>query len=277
MTSELKVDKITPASGTNTQIGDSGDTITIPSGCTITNSGTSNGFGASLTGSTDDTIVTVTGANAMQGEANLTFDGGMLQIDSGDSTTQPALKIIQQGGYNGFELTADSTNTGSAQMKINSTSTGDVRLDFNSAGSLKWLFRNDYSDSHRLEIYDSDGDGVYLNQNSSSWTGTSDERLKSDWTNITEALTKIDTLTKLGTHKMKKYDKDTNTISEHTDTNKKNKLHLGVSAQEIEAILPQAVTNDENGIKGVTYTDIIPLLLKAIQELSAKVKELESK
>ena len=45
MTSELKVDKITPASGTNTQIGESGDTITIPSGCTITNSGTSTGFG----------------------------------------------------------------------------------------------------------------------------------------------------------------------------------------------------------------------------------------
>ena len=45
MTSELKVDKITPASGTNTQIGDSGDTITIPAGCTITNSGTASGFG----------------------------------------------------------------------------------------------------------------------------------------------------------------------------------------------------------------------------------------
>jgi len=47
MTSELKVDKITPASGTNTQIGESGDTITIPSGCTITNNGTQTGFGLS--------------------------------------------------------------------------------------------------------------------------------------------------------------------------------------------------------------------------------------
>ena len=55
MTSELKVDKITPASGTSTQIGDSGDTITIPAGCTITNSGTANNFGAStLNALTDD-------------------------------------------------------------------------------------------------------------------------------------------------------------------------------------------------------------------------------
>ena len=44
MTSELKVDKISPASGTSFTLGDSGDTFTVPSGCTITNSGTATGF-----------------------------------------------------------------------------------------------------------------------------------------------------------------------------------------------------------------------------------------
>ena len=43
--SEIKVDKISPQSGTALAVGDSGDTITIPSGATITNSGTANGFG----------------------------------------------------------------------------------------------------------------------------------------------------------------------------------------------------------------------------------------
>ena len=43
--SEIKVDKISPQSGTALAIGDSGDTITIPSGATFTNSGTANGFG----------------------------------------------------------------------------------------------------------------------------------------------------------------------------------------------------------------------------------------
>ena len=43
--SEIKVDKISPQSGTALAIGDSGDTITIPSGATITNSGTATGFG----------------------------------------------------------------------------------------------------------------------------------------------------------------------------------------------------------------------------------------
>ena len=43
--SELRVDKLTPQSGTALQIGDSSDVITIPAGATITNSGTANGFG----------------------------------------------------------------------------------------------------------------------------------------------------------------------------------------------------------------------------------------
>ena len=44
MASEVKVNKISPSSGTAFQIGDLGDTITVPSGATITNSGTANNF-----------------------------------------------------------------------------------------------------------------------------------------------------------------------------------------------------------------------------------------
>ena len=43
--SELKVNKISPETGTAITLGDSGDTFTIPSGAIITNSGTANGFG----------------------------------------------------------------------------------------------------------------------------------------------------------------------------------------------------------------------------------------
>ena len=45
---ELKTNKISPATGTALQIADSGDTITIPSGATIANSGTATGFAAGL-------------------------------------------------------------------------------------------------------------------------------------------------------------------------------------------------------------------------------------
>ena len=45
---EVKVNKISPRSGTTVTLGDSGDTFTIPSGATILNSGTASGFGDNL-------------------------------------------------------------------------------------------------------------------------------------------------------------------------------------------------------------------------------------
>ena len=44
MSSEVKSNKISPATGTDFTFGDSGDTFTIPSGVTLTNNGTANGF-----------------------------------------------------------------------------------------------------------------------------------------------------------------------------------------------------------------------------------------
>ena len=45
--SEVKVNKISPRTNCGTvQLGDSGDTITIPAGATISNSGTAAGFGS---------------------------------------------------------------------------------------------------------------------------------------------------------------------------------------------------------------------------------------
>ena len=47
MVSQIKVNEIIKQSGSSITIGESGTTINIPSGATITNSGTANGFGMS--------------------------------------------------------------------------------------------------------------------------------------------------------------------------------------------------------------------------------------
>ena len=59
--SEVKVNKISPRTNCGTvTLGDSGDTITIPAGATITNSGTASGFGATGSASWDTTVKTST-------------------------------------------------------------------------------------------------------------------------------------------------------------------------------------------------------------------------
>ena len=74
--SELKVNKISPRSGTNLTIGDSGDTTNIV--------GTLNNNGAtllSLANGVDNRVITSSSANALNGEANLTFDGSTLGVN----------------------------------------------------------------------------------------------------------------------------------------------------------------------------------------------------
>jgi hypothetical protein len=41
---------------------------------------------------------------------------------------------------------------------------------------------------------------------------------------------------------------------------------VGIIAQEVEAVLPEAVTTDETGYKSVRYDNLIPLLIEAIKE-----------
>ena len=52
---------------------------------------------------------------------------------------------------------------------------------------------------------------------------------------------------------------------------------VGVIAQEIEEILPEAVTTRSNGYKAVNYEKIVPLLIEAIKEQQKQINELKSK
>jgi hypothetical protein len=51
----------------------------------------------------------------------------------------------------------------------------------------------------------------------------------------------------------------------------------GVIAQEIENVLPEIVSQDENGIKSVNYIQIIAFLVKAVQEQQKEIELIKSK
>jgi hypothetical protein len=55
-----------------------------------------------------------------------------------------------------------------------------------------------------------------------------------------------------------------------------NRKHdVGVIAQEIQAVLPEAVAKRENGTLAVKYERIVPLLIEAIKELKAEIEQLK--
>ena len=57
----------------------------------------------------------------------------------------------------------------------------------------------------------------------------------------------------------------------------KETTHAGVSAQEVQKVLPEAVTKRIDGeYLTVKYEKLVPLLLEAVKELSAEVDQLKS-
>ena len=55
-------------------------------------------------------------------------------------------------------------------------------------------------------------------------------------------------------------------------------MDTGILAQEVEALgLPGITQTRDNGVKAVRYDRLIPVLIEAVKELTAKVKTLENK
>jgi len=128
--SEVKVNKISPRSGTTVTLGDSGDTFTIPSGATINNQGTATNFGA--TGSASWTTTVKTGDfTAVAGE------GYFVDTSSGPVTvTLPASP--QTGDQISFIDVAGTFDTNNLTIGANGKKimgdTSDMTVSIENAG-----------------------------------------------------------------------------------------------------------------------------------------------
>jgi hypothetical protein len=56
----------------------------------------------------------------------------------------------------------------------------------------------------------------------------------------------------------------------------KNRQHLGLIAQEVEQVVPEAVRTQTDGKKAVSYSSLIPILIEAFKEQQERILELEA-
>ena len=104
--------------------------------------------------------------------------------------------------------------------------------------------------------------GVYLANGGTSWLALSDERFKDIIEPISNAVAKVCSLRSvIGKFK---------TESEGT-------RRSFLIAQDVQAVLPEAVDATKPDQLGVSYSDVIPLLVAAIKELTARVQTLETR
>jgi hypothetical protein len=211
--------------------------------------------------------------------------GFFVGSSTGDAVDEERLSIMGNG-YVGIGTSAPDrfvtidniSEGGSLWCGLKSTGSNSVGFLLYHDSTVLWhnyLFGNVY----RIADTAND-DGMYMNQGGNVWVAiSSDERKKTDWVNFTNATDKINTLTKLGNYK-----RIEPTTGEYMN---EDQTLTGISAQEVQAILPHAVDSarrpvenfpdDDTEYLSLNYQDVFVLGLKAIQELSAKNDALEAK
>jgi hypothetical protein len=97
---------------------------------------------------------------------------------------------------------------------------------------------------------------------------TSDERLKENVKTIDSSLSKVLQIRGV------EFDWKELTEEEKKTIHGNEGHDVGVIAQEIEKVLPEVVTERENGYKAVKYEKIVPLLIEAIKEQSDTIEKL---
>jgi hypothetical protein len=121
--------------------------------------------------------------------------------------------------------------------------------------------------------------GCFNSANSSTWSTTSDERIKKNIVDHTKGLNIINQV------KIRNF--EYRTAEEITDASLAGKnvadiavpktgVQTGLIAQEIELVRPEVIVTDDWGIKRVNRDELFWDMMKAIQELSAEVEALKA-
>lgn len=117
------------------------------------------------------------------------------------------------------------------------------------------------------------GDGVVWANSYQTW---SDSTLKEDIRPIPSALSLLQGMRGV-TYTFKQETLKPNALPSTYIPAKSNKRTYGLIAQELETVLPEAVETDEKGIKSITYTSLIPVLIESLKELKAEVDILKGR
>jgi hypothetical protein len=159
----------------------------------------------------------------------------------------------------GGDLQIGGTN-GTYQVNI-TQSAGDMIRMFRDTSNTVEMFTTS-SSTNIFYITVDNSQGVSLTSGNTSWGSYSDARLKNVTGTYDNAIADVCQL---------------EPVKFTWKSDEANKPHVGLLAQSVEPVIPEAVDTDENGMMSVRYTEIIPLLVAAIKELTAKNEALEAR
>jgi hypothetical protein len=190
---------------------------------------------------------------------------------TGTAATLNQAMTLDVSGYLGLGTVSPSMPL---DVRATSSGIGAVVAGFGSSATPRILFydetvsgsigpRIESAAGNAFRIVAGGSGGVQLASGATSWAAVSDERKKDILNDITDATSKIMSLRTV----MFKYKEDS-----------KQLVHPGFIAQDILAVLPEAVdvASDTEKTLAVRYTEIIPLLAAGIKEMNIKMDNMIS-
>ncbi len=175
----------------------------------------------------------------------------------------------------GNVLTTGSKNTfiGYQAGKTVTTGSENVRIGHQAGGSETtgntqlWIARGPQGvGNSSVWIHGSTAGGCYQGNNSTTWSTISDERIKKNIVDSPNGLAKIDAIQVRNFH----FRTEEEVTVEGLTTSDAAGLQTGVIAQELELVLPDAVSENDHGLKQVNTDPVFWSMVKAIQELSTQ-------
>ena len=253
----------------NTAIG----RLTLWSNATGSNN-TALGYGANV-GSTNLVNATAIGSVAQVDCSNCLVLGSVAGVNSAVNDTR--VGIGTSNPSSALRINANSTMGGKVQLHLHETANDFSRITMSNTTTVNyWDIAANPNTTNATAVlnffYSGMGDILSLKGNgNATLTGnmtangillTSDERYKRDISLINDALGKVTQLN--GYHYY--WNGNMNDQS----------LQAGVIAQEVEKVLPELVKKDDNGLRSVNYSGLIPYLIQSIKEQQEQVTTLKN-
>ena len=225
--------------------------------------------------------IRVSGSTALTGSllhsGSIVSSGSLLQSGSTQITGSTLLSgslTITGSSAIGLRMSGSTALTGSIFQTGSFNVTGSSMLSgsVSITGSTNIIGAVSSSDDGRfkslgINVAPSGVAGAILATNDVVAFASSDERLKENLEPIGSAVEKVEQITGYTYNWIPM--EDIHVYGDMKD--------IGVIAQEVEKVLPEIVSDRENGYKAIKYDKLTAVLIQAVKELSDRVKTLENK
>lgn len=292
--------------GSNGENGDPGTSSWVDGSGNVTTKADVLDVGIGTLNSGGESVLVTTNGSALGPVIRLEttdIDGGQIEWRTGSSSGRH-FNIDQYGDTLRFFTERDSDNlvgkirmiitesgnvgigTADTDVKLHVSGGKDTRIRIEDptqawSWSAGWKIEGDFS----LIQEGISGDRIYIAQNGNVGIGKiapavkldvngivrtvalqviSDARLKTDIQPITSPLDKVLALRGV-------------TFNWNSDSGFGDGTQIGLIAQEVENVLPELVNTSSDGYKSVEYGNLVAVLVEAIEELEARITELENR